>query len=84
MSKPHKHKLVFWVKSPERALGIIVRLWAVGELTRMQREAMVRKIDAKRLADESDKNKKFDFLFAEIRHFYEHNGTERKTHDKQG
>lgn len=82
MSRPRKYKLVFWVKSADRAVGIIDRLWAVGELTREQRDAMVAKIDDKRLIAEHVKNKKFDFLFAQIRQFYEHSGTQSAKKEK--
>lgn len=82
MSRPRKYKLVFWVKSADRAVGIIDRLWAVGELTREQRAAMVAKIDDKRLIAEQAKNKKFDFLFAQIRQFYGDNGTQSAKKEK--
>ena len=55
------------MKDPARAIGIIDRLWAVGELTQVQRRQMIRKIDVKRLLIEDAKNEKLKKLFAEIR-----------------
>lgn len=67
MPRTHKHRLVVYVKSPKRAIGIIDRLWAVGELTTAQRAEKIRNI----LEREADKNEKLKNKFAEIRQFYQ-------------
>lgn len=58
MAKAKKYKLEFWIKSPQRAIGIIDRLWAVGELSREQRQQMISKIDSKYIQVEKEKNEK--------------------------
>lgn len=66
MAKAKKYKLEIWVKSPQRAIGVIERLWAVGELNNDQRQAMIKKIDSKYVQIENEKQKKLKKLFAEI------------------
>jgi hypothetical protein len=66
MAKAKKYKLEFWIKSPQRAIGIIDRLWAVGELSREQRQQMISKIDSKYIQVEKEKNEKIKKLFAQI------------------
>ncbi|MBR2250947.1 MAG: hypothetical protein IJ881_00690 [Neisseriaceae bacterium] len=66
MAKAKKYKLEIWVKSPQRAIGIIERLWAVGELNNDQRQAMIQKIDSKYIQVENERQKKLKKLFAEI------------------
>ena len=53
-----------YIKDSDRAIGIIDRLWAVGELTTEQRVAMVSKIDEKRIAIEKEKKQKLENLLA--------------------
>lgn len=67
MPRPCKHRLVIYVKSARRAVGIIDRLWAVGELTDEQRKEKVRDI----LEREAIHNEKLKNKFAEIRQFYQ-------------
>lgn len=76
MPKQRKHRLVLYVKDPTRAIGIVDRLWAVGELTSAQRVAMVAKIDARHLAIEKLKNEKLKKQMAQIRRFFVNNGTD--------
>ncbi len=90
MARPKKYKLEIWVKSAPRAIGIINRLWAIGELTDVQRINMIAKIDSKKLDAENEKNKKFQKLTAHFRQFYKHytadsqNNQRRKENVKQG
>ncbi len=76
MPKQRKHRLVLYVKDSARAIGIIERLWAVGELTDEQRQQMVAKIDAKHLVVEAEKKEKLKKQMAQIRAFYTNNDTD--------
>ena len=75
MPRPCKHRLVIYVKSARRAIGIIDRLWAVGELTDEQRKEKVRDI----LEREATQNEKLKNKFAEIRQFYKKSVPETDT-----
>jgi len=78
MPKPRKHRVVLYIKDSDRAIGIIDRLWAVGELTTEQRVAMVSKIDEKRIAIEKEKKQKLEKITAYFRQFYKNTGTNTK------
>ena len=67
-----------YIKDSDRAIGIIDRLWAVGELTSEQRVAMVSKIDEKRIAIENEKKQKLEKITAYFRQFYKNTGTNTK------
>lgn len=67
MPKPRKHRLVIYIKSTHRAIGIVDRLWAVGELTTAQRAEKIRNI----LEYEAETNEKLKNKFAQIRQFYQ-------------
>ena len=77
-----------YIKDSDRAIGIIDRLWAVGELTSAQRIAMVSKIDEKRIEIENQRKQKLAKLTACFRQFYKNTGTNTKIteggHVKQG
>lgn len=66
MPKARKHRLVLYVQSTRRAVGIIDRLWAVGELTDAQRAEKVRDI----LEYAAEQNEKSKNKISEIRQFY--------------
>lgn len=66
MPKARKHRLVLYVQSTRRAVGIIDRLWAVGELTDAQRAEKVRDI----LEYAAEQNEKLKNKLSEIRQFY--------------
>ena len=67
MPKQRKHRLVIYVKSTRRAIGIVDRLWAVGELTDAQRGEKIRSI----LETQAEQDEKLKNKFAQIRQFYQ-------------